>query len=81
MYLKHFACVNMLLSCANIRGGSCIYLKTLAVFLLLLVYYTQAKVDFVGLFKIGLHLHDLRESFLGVIQRTVSIVQYANAIP
>jgi hypothetical protein len=34
-------------------------LETLLVFLLLLVNYAQAKINFVGLFKIRLHAHDL----------------------
>ena len=57
------------------------YVETLVEFLLLLVYYAETEVDLVGFFKIGLHAHDLRESFLGVLQRAIPIVQYANAIP
>ena len=43
------------------------YVETLIKFLLLFVYYTKAKVDFVGLFEVGLHAHDLRKSFLGML--------------
>jgi hypothetical protein len=56
-------------------------LKTLLILLLLFVDYTEPKVDFVGLFEIGLHAHDLRKSFLGMLKRPISIIQDANAIP
>ena len=35
------------------------YLQALVVFLLLLVYYSQSEIDFVGLLKIWLHPHHL----------------------
>jgi hypothetical protein len=57
------------------------YLKTLLVLLLLLVNYTQAKVDFVGLFEIGLHAHDLRKRFFGMLKRSIAIIKNSNAIP
>jgi hypothetical protein len=53
----------------------------LLILLLLFVDYTEPKVDFVGLFEIGLHAHDLRKSFLGMLKRPISIIQDANAIP
>ena len=56
-------------------------LETLVEFLLLLVDYTEAKVDLVGLLKIGLQFHDLRKCFLGVLERTVPIVEDSYAIP
>ena len=43
------------------------YVETLVEFLLLLVDYAETEVDLVGLFKVGLHAHDLGESFLGVL--------------
>jgi hypothetical protein len=43
------------------------YLEALVVFRLLLVDYPQAEVNFVGFLKVWLHLHDLREGFLGMI--------------
>ena len=43
-------------------------LKTLAEFLLLLVDYAQAEINFVGLFELRGHAHHLRESLLGVIK-------------
>ena len=62
-------------------AGLSIYLETLVVFLLLLVDYTEAEVDFVGLLEIWLHLHDLREGLLGMIKRTISIIQDTYAVP
>lgn len=62
-------------------AGCPTHLKTLAIFLLLLVYYAKPEVDFVGLLEAGLHLHDLGESFLGVVQRSVAIVQDADSVP
>ncbi len=49
--------------------------------LLLLVYYTQPEVDFVCLFKVWRHAHDLRKGFLGVIQGAISVVENADSIP
>jgi hypothetical protein len=40
------------------------YFKTRLIFLLLLVNYTKTEINFIGLFEIRLHAHDLRESFL-----------------
>lgn len=59
----------------------CAYLEALIVLLLLFVYDAKAEVDLVGLFEVGLHLHDLGEGFLGVVQRTISVVENADAIP
>jgi hypothetical protein len=44
------------------------YLKTLLVFLLLLIDYTKAEIDFVGFLEVWLHAHDLRESFLSMFK-------------
>lgn len=57
------------------------YIQTVAEFLLLLVYYAQAEVDFVGLFKVRGHTHNLGESLLGMVERTVAVVEYSNSIP
>ena len=57
------------------------YLQTLAELLLLLVDYAQTEVDFVGLLKVGLHAHDLRESFFRVLERAVAVVQNTNSVP
>lgn len=35
-----------------------VYLEREIKLLLLLVYDTKSKVDFIGLFKLGIHLHD-----------------------
>lgn len=48
-------------------SGFATYVETLAELLLLLVYYTKPEVDFIGLLKIGLHAHHLRECFLGML--------------
>jgi hypothetical protein len=53
----------------------------LLVFLLLLVNYTEPEVDFVGLFEVRLHAHDLREGLFGMLKRSIAIVENANAIP
>jgi len=57
------------------------YLKTLLVFLLLFVNYAQTEIDLVGLFKVGLHPHDLRKCFFGMLQRTITVIKNSNAIP
>lgn len=57
------------------------YLQTRSKFLLLLVNYAKAKVDFVGLFKIGIHAHHLRKGFLCMLERAVAIVQDAYSVP
>ena len=67
MYLKHYqTCQVNFVSCA-MRGGSSMYLKARVKLLLLLVDYTQAEVNLVGLLKVWLHLHNLREGLFGVI--------------
>lgn len=57
------------------------HLQTLVVFLLLLVDDTQSKVYLIGLFEIRLHAHDLRKCFFGVLEGTVAIIKYSNAVP
>lgn len=57
------------------------YIQTVAELLLLLVYYAQAEVDFVGLFKVRGHTHNLGESLLGMVERTVAVVEYTDSIP
>lgn len=56
-------------------------LETQHEFLLLLVNYAEAKVDFICLFKFWFHAHDLGESLFGMLERTVSIVEDTDAIP
>ena len=51
------------------------------VFLLLLVNYTESEVDFVGLFEVGLHAHDLRKRFLGMLKGSIAIVEDTNTVP
>lgn len=50
------------------------YLEGLVVFLLLLVDYSESEVNLVGLVKIGLHLHDLREGLLCMVQRAITVI-------
>jgi hypothetical protein len=79
MYRKHCKLISGL---SNVSFSlQAAYLKTLLVLLLLLVNYTQAKVDFVGLFEIGLHTHDLRKRFFGMLKRSIAIIKNSNAIP
>jgi hypothetical protein len=55
--------------------------QALVELLLLLVYYSEAEVDFIGLFKVRRHAHDLRESLFGVVERSITIIQDTNAVP
>ena len=57
------------------------YLKTLAKFGQLLVYYAESEVNLIGFLEIRLHLHHLGESFLGMLEGAVSVVKDADAIP
>jgi hypothetical protein len=50
------------------------YLKTLLVFLLLLVNYAKPEINFICLLEVGLHSHYLRECLLGVLKRSISII-------
>ena len=77
MYLKH---------CCRVRARfedlfACTYVQTLVELLLLLVYYTQAEVDFVCLLEVGLHAHNLGESLFGVLKGAIAVVQNTNAVP
>lgn len=65
----------------NLASGCSAYLETLLVLLLLLVNYTKPEVDFVGLFEVRLHAHDLRKRFLGMLKRPVAVIEDANSIP
>lgn len=55
--------------------------QALVELLLLLVYYSETEVDFIGLFKVRRHAHDLRESLFGVVERSITIIQDTNAVP
>lgn len=57
------------------------YLQTLVVLLLLLVDDTQSKVYLIGLLEIRLHAHDLRECLFGMLEGTVTVVEYSYAVP
>lgn len=78
MYLKHCDLVSGIARRDKLMAT---YIQTLAELLLLFVYNTESEVDLVGLLKVGLHLHDLRECLLGVVQRPVPVVQDANPVP
>ena len=77
IYLKHYVDVRCFLTI--LRRDT--YVQALIELLLLLVYYTQAEVDLVGLFESRFHAHDLRKCFFGVLQRSVAIIEYTNAVP
>lgn len=57
------------------------YLQTLRILLLLLVNDAEPKVDLVGFLEVRLHVHHLREGFLGMFERAIAVVENANAIP
>lgn len=79
MYLKHL--IGLAKEKKREKKAIVAYLQALVELLLLLIDYTQAEVDFVGLFEVGSHAHDLRESFLCVVERTVAIIENTDAIP
>lgn len=58
-----------------------IYLETLWIFLLLLVNYAEAEINFIGLFKIGLDLHDLGKGLFGIVIAPITVIENSNAIP
>jgi len=47
----------------------------------LLVDNAQAEINFVGLLKVGLHLHNLGKCFLGVFQRSPTVIEDTNSVP
>jgi hypothetical protein len=57
------------------------YIQTFLKLVLLLVDYSQAKINLAGLFKLGSHSHDLRKGFLRMIDRTISIIENSNSVP
>jgi len=57
------------------------YIQTLFVFLLLFVDNAEAEVYLIRLLKVGLHVHDLRKCFFGVLKGAVAIIENTNAIP
>ena len=57
------------------------YLERLVVLLLLLVNYAEAEINFMGLVKVRLHLHDLGEGLLSMLKGAVSVVQDADTVP
>lgn len=56
-------------------------LQALIELLLLFVYYSKAEVNFIGLFKVWGHAHDLRKGLLGMVKRPIAIIENANAVP
>lgn len=57
------------------------YLERLRVFVLLLVYYPETEVNFVGLVEIGVHTHHLAERFLCMFETAVPVVEDPDAVP
>ena len=80
MYLKHLKSVSKA-EPAIYTPYIWTYLQALVELLLLLVDYTQSEVDFVGLFEIRGHSHNLRESFLRMIKRAIAVIEDTNPIP
>lgn len=66
---------------ARIEKKIMMYLQTLVVFLLLLVYYSKTKVDLICLLEVWLHVHDLRERLFGMFKGAVTVVQDTNTVP
>lgn len=82
MYLKHYKAKRVSYPSSTIqRPMLTTYIKTLAELLLLLVYYSETEVNFIGLFKLRRHAHDLREGFFGVVQGSIAVVQNTNTVP
>lgn len=77
MYLKHCGRIS------QVQGSSSTftYVQTLVEFLLLLVDYAEAEINFVGLLKSWLHAHDLRKRLFGMLEGTIAIVKDTDAIP
>jgi hypothetical protein len=73
--------ISKALSCQLGQCTMSTHVQTFRILGLLLIDYTQAKVDFVGLVKVWGHAHDLTESFLCVVQRAVTVIQYTNSVP
>ena len=78
MYRKHCKQLACRVTRTSLQAA---YFKTLLVFLLLLVNYTKAKVDFVGLLEVGLHAHDLGKRFFGMLQRAIAIIKNSTTVP
>lgn len=79
MYLKHYTILVSKPSkniCRLVTN-----LQALLVLLLLLVDDSQAEVDFIGLLKVWSHAHNLSESLLRMVQRTIAVIKDTNAIP
>jgi len=74
---------NILLSQGSRRRVDDVFetIKTLIPLVLLFVYYSEPEVDFVCLLKIGLNVHNLRESLFSVVVAAIPVVQNADAIP
>jgi hypothetical protein len=56
-------------------------IKTLRPFVLLFIYNTQSEVNLICLFKVGLNVHDLRESLFGIVVTTVSVIEDSYSVP
>lgn len=76
MYLKHYA-----MSARSCCSSRTTYIQTLAILGLLLVYYSETEVHFIGLVKVWCHAHDLGESLFGMFKRAVAVIQDTDPIP
>lgn len=61
--------------------ATCTDLERLGVFVLLLVYYSESKIDLIRFVEGRVHSHDLAEGLLGVLETPISIVQDTDAVP
>lgn len=57
------------------------HIEALVILHLLLVDDAESKVDLICLVKARSHAHDLGKGFFGMVQRSVAIVEDANAVP
>ena len=77
MYLKH--CKRVRIWKGSDTGLT--NLQTVAIFALLLVNYAKTEIDFICLFEVWSHAHDLGECLFGVVERAISVIENTYAVP
>lgn len=63
------------------NGNGVTNLQGLIVLLLLFVDYAEPEVYFVGLVEVRLHVHDVGKRVFGMVERSISVIQDADAVP